>query len=188
MTSWTRLRVKGGNRQRVGITAGVGAIVGVLMVLVGMEPRLVLVGFVVVIVAASAWLVADLAVMATPINWHDYGTVADGSARPDRRVQLLRARLRQTPQRRRLSGTDQLNRADPSAEIADTLVGVLDDHLTAEYGVQRSIDSDTAAELLGPELARFVADPEARRSMTQRRTLGRTIALIEDFTSPTDPT
>ena len=47
MTGWTRLRVRGDSRQRIGITAGVGALVGVLMVLVGMEPRLVLVGFVV---------------------------------------------------------------------------------------------------------------------------------------------
>lgn len=188
MTGWTRLRVRGDSRQRIGITAGVGALVGVLMVLVGMEPRLVLVGFVVVSIAASTWLVADLAVTATPINWHDYGTVADGSARPDRRVQLLRARLRQTTQRRRLYGADDHNRPDPSAEIADTLVGVLDDYLIAEYGVHRSIDSDTAAELLGAELTRFVTDPAARRSLTQRRTLANTIALIEDFTSPTDAT
>jgi hypothetical protein len=73
--------------------------------------------------------------------------------------------------------------ADPSDEIGDSLVEVLDDHLVADRGIDRSEDPVGAAEALGPELMQFVSDPAVRRSMTQRRTLVRTITSIEAFTT-----
>ena len=145
------------------ITAGAGTVVGVLMILLGMEPRLVLVGCVVVLVAATAWLVIEMASTVTPLAWYAYGTEADTSARPDRRVQVLRSRLRQ-PAARRGQATST---GDVGVEPSD--------------GVDRSIDPDRAAELLGPELTRFISDPVARRAMTQRRTLANTVSLIEDL-------
>lgn len=171
-------------------TAAIGIMTGVLMVLLGMEPRLVLVGCVVILVTAATWLILDVAAAADPVNWHNYQTAADGAARPDRRVQILKTRLRQPTRRRRTlgsAGTTWTDPAGPSDEIADSLAAVLDDHLVAARGVDRSLDAAAAAEALGPELTRFVTDPAARRSMTQRRTLARTIASIEEFTSSTDP-
>jgi hypothetical protein len=173
-------------------TATIGVVTGVLMVLLGMEPRLILVGFVVILTTAATWLILNVGLAAGPVNWHNYGGAADAVARPDRRVQVLKARLRQPARRRRTLGSARTitpDRADPSDEIGESLVAVLDDHLVADRGIDRTQDATAAAEALGPELTRFIIDPAARRSMTQRRTLARTIASIESFTSPsTDST
>ncbi len=179
------------NGRRSIATAVGGAIAGVVMVLLGMEPRLALVGFVVMVVATLTWLIADLGHIAEPVNWHNYATAANDMTRPDRRVQVLKARLRQSTRRRRtggLPGTSQTNRADPIEEIGESLVAVIDDHLLADRGIDRSLDPAGAAEELGDALTRFVTDPDARGSMTRRRTLAHTVALIEDFTSSTDST
>jgi hypothetical protein len=173
-------------------TSAIGVVTGVLMILLGMEPRLVLVGFVVILATAATWLILDVGLAAVPVNWHNYRTATDAEARPDRRVQVLKARFLRPARRRGTLGsawTTATGRADPNDEIGDSLVGVLDDHLVADRGIDRSQDATAAAEALGPELTRFVTDPTARRSMTQRRTLARTIASIEDLTSPsTDST
>ena len=172
------------SRRLIGAVIGVAVVTGSAMIQLGMEPRLVLVGFIVVVVLASTVLIAELGRVAAPVNWHNYGDGADVVARPDRRVQVLKARLRQ-PTRRRTSGAVQIERADPLDEIGDTLVAVLDDQLIAAYGIDRSVDADAAATALGADLSRFVTDEAVRRAMTRRRTLASTIAAIEDFTSST---
>jgi len=63
-------------------------------------------------------------------------------------------------------------------------MSLLDDHLVAEHGIDRTIDAEAAGAMLGPALTSFVTDPEARRSMTRRRNLARTITLVEAFTAP----
>ena len=161
-------------------------VTGVLMVLLGMEPRLVLVGFVVIVATAATWLILDVGQATAPVNWHNYGAAEDAVTRPDRRVQVLKARLRQPTRRGRALGSvgaTPTGRADPSDEIGDSLVEVLDDHLVADRGIDRSEDPVGAAEALGPELMQFVSDPAVRRSMTQRRTLVRTVTSIEAFTT-----
>lgn len=166
-------------------TAATGAATGVLMVLLGMEPRLVLVGFVVIVSAAAAWVVGGLLDTAAPLAWHDYDALGSSSLRADRRVQILKNRLRQ-PTRRRSIGPDRSDPdgARPRDEIGDSLLEIIDDHLLAELGVDRTTDPAAATELLGADLARFVSDPTVRRSMTQRRTLARTIESIERLTDP----
>jgi hypothetical protein len=173
-------------RRLIGATVGVATVIGVAMIQLGMEPRLVLVGFVVVVVLASTLLIADLAVVAAPLHWHNYGDGVDVTARPDRRVQVITARLRQPARRRRPVAATEVDRDNPHDEIGDTLVAVLDDQLRAEHGIDRSIEAAAAAEVLGPELTRFVTELSTRRSMTQRRTLAATIATIERFVSSTD--
>lgn len=168
-------------RWRVRITVGVGIAVGVVMVLLGMEPRLVLVGCVVAIVAAAAWLVVDLGVSMSSVVWRDQGSVAVMRARPDGRVMVLRSRLRRRTGRSRSPRVFGSDHASPADEIIDSLVAVIDDRLLAEFGVDRSTDPAGAAELLGPDLTRFVTDPASRLSMTQPRSLTHTLALIEDL-------
>jgi hypothetical protein len=173
-------------RRWVVVTALIGVVTGVLMVLLGMEPRLVLVGFVVIVATAATWLILDVGQATAPVNWHNYGAAEDAVTRPDRRVQVLKARLRQPTRRGRALGSvgaTPTGRADPSDEIGDSLVEVLDDHLVADRGIDRSEDPVGAAEALGPELMQFVSDPAVRRSMTQRRTLVRTVTSIEAFTT-----
>lgn len=170
----------------IGATIAVGVVTGVLMVLLGMEPRLVLVGFVVLIVSAVTWLFVDLGTVAVPVTWHGHGATDIVSARSDRRVQVLTARLRSPVRRSRSAAMVEHGHVESNDEISDTLVSVIDDHLVAEHGIDRSIDATSAAETLGPALTRFVTDPESRRSMSRRRNLARTITLIEDFTAPPD--
>lgn len=59
-----------------------------------------------------------------------------------------------------------------------TLVAVVDDELRATHGVDRRGDPGAAAAILGPDLVRFVDDPDAAASMTTR-SLTRIVTLIE---------
>jgi hypothetical protein len=169
----------------VSVTVGIGSIVAVGMVLLGMEPRLVLVAFVVMIVGAATWLTVDLGPLASRVVWTDHGRGTSTSARSDRRVQALRARLRSPARRRRVPKLVDTGRAEPADEIVSTLIDVIDDHLLAEYGIDRATEPAAAAAVLGADLTRFVTDPSARRSMSARRGLARTVGLIEDFCSRT---
>ena len=172
-------------------TAVIGSVVGAVMVLLGMEPRLALVGAVVLLTTAASWLISELAAVAEPLSWYNHGGGADSTARPDRRVQLLTARLRHNTRhssRRRAPGLEGPDDTQPLDEIVGSLVDVLDDHLRTQHGVDRATDAEAANDALGPELAGFLNDPGKARAMTQRRTLAHTIALIEAFTASTGQT
>ena len=167
-------------------TAVIASVVAAIMVLGGMEPRLALVGIVVLLSSAVSWLLSGLAAVADPLSWYDHGSGADAAARPDRRTQLLTARLRHNPRHRnrrpspRPGGSDD---TQPLDEIVRSLVSVLDDHLRTQHGIDRTAEVQAASDALGAELTRFVRDPNTALAMTQRRTLARTIALIEAFTA-----
>ena len=171
----------GATRWWIGATAAAGVLVAVTMVLLGMEPRLVLVACVVLAVACACRLLIDLGGAAAPIVWTHRSAWTDPSATTDRRVQALRGWLRRPARGGRLRDRGSAEGAVPT-EIADALVGLIDD-LLVEHGIDRASDARAAEDLLGPELARFVGDPVARRSMTQRSALPRTLALIEDLPS-----
>ncbi|MEM9713286.1 MAG: hypothetical protein AAGA17_13800, partial [Actinomycetota bacterium] len=59
-------------RGRVGATALLGSVVGVVMVLLGMEPRLVLVGLIVLAAATASFLIVDLAAVTAPVDWTSF--------------------------------------------------------------------------------------------------------------------
>lgn len=175
----------------VATTAVVGAVVGALMVLLGMDPRLAIVACVVALVSAASWLLMGIAPVSEPLTWYDHSNAAWSSARADRRVQQLTSRLRHSARngrrRRGLPTRTGPDVSEPVDEIVTSLVAVIDDQLRAQHHIERSDDHDAAARVLGPELTRFVDDPATARKMTQRRTLAHTVALIEEFTSPTLP-
>ena len=70
--------------RRVSVTVGTGSTVALAMVVLGMEPRLVLVGFVVMIVGAATWLAVDLGPLVSPVVWTDHGRGTSASARSGR--------------------------------------------------------------------------------------------------------
>jgi len=179
----------------VGTTIVIGAVVGGAMVLSGMEPRLALVAVIVAVIAGTAWLVAGLAPVALPVSWYGRQRMGanDWRARPDRRVQLLTARLRHTGRRSRRRPTSPRSalstQPEQPDEIVESLIAVIDDHLLAEFGIDRraqGTSAESAPVALGPELTRFVTEPAAALAMTRPRTLAHTIALIEAFTSSAD--
>jgi hypothetical protein len=167
---------------RVKTTAGAWLVVGVGMIMLGMEPRLVLLGFIVIIVAAAMWLILDLGTASSQLVWHNPAPRNGPSERPDLRVQILRTRLRRPPAKRRAQRTADTEAPEPVNEIVETLLSVIDDHLLADHGIDRAADPSAAAQILGPDLTRFTTDSSARRSMTRRRSLAGTIKLIEDLT------
>ena len=166
---------------RIKITAATGVALGVMMLLLDMEPRLLLVGLVVVAVGAVTFLATDVGDATAPLVWRDHGIGAAATARPDQRVQALRARLRSPARRRRAPARTDNERAEPVDEVVGTLLRTIDDHLLSEHRIDRTADPEAAAAVLGPELARFVTDPAVQRSMTSRRSLARTVGLIEDL-------
>ncbi|BAN00953.1 hypothetical protein [Ilumatobacter coccineus] len=172
---------------RIGATAAVGVTAAVGMMLLGMQPRLVLVAFVVLIVSATTWLLVDVGSASEPLLWHDHGSGETTSSRPDRRVLMLRARLKRNARTNRRVGGGSAEPDEHELAISDTLVAVIDDHLCAEHGLDIELAPDAAAAVIGPELTRFMTDPSARRSMTQRRALARTVALIEALERPSAP-
>lgn len=162
----------------VGAVAAAAVIAGVVMLMLGMEPRLVLVTCIVMLTSTTALLVVGLARQTTPLHWYRFGTEADTSARPDRRVQILRSRMRRSARLTRTQrGSTQAD--EPIDEIIDSLIAAIDDHLDAEHGLDRSTDPAAASVVIGPELTRFVSNPSEQRSMTRGRTLARTVSLIE---------
>ena len=176
MSGSARKRIDG--RVTITVVGGIGVAFG--MLLLGMEPRLVLVGFVTLAVGAAAWLVLDLSSEVTVHWWTDHSDDSDRAPRADRRVHALRSRLRATTQLRR-TPTAIDPAAVAAAEIGATLVAIVDDHLLAEFGIDRIEDPDAAADVLGADLLALVSDPSARRSLTSRRRIHGTVTLIEEF-------
>jgi hypothetical protein len=59
------------------------------------------------------------------------------------------------------------------------LVELVDDRLLAEHRITRASAPDEAKTILGSELASFVDDPGASRSLTDLRVIDRVVSRIE---------
>lgn len=165
---------------RVSLGVAAGMVIGVSMVLLGMRPRLVLVGLIFLLVALTAALIADLRTATSPLALRDHRAVSGTTARPDRRVQTLRTRLR-TNDRIQPAATRESVEEEHTDEVTRSLIEAIDDRLVEEHGIDRHINPEAAGAVLGPELTRFLTDPAARRSMMRRRSLASTLSLIESL-------
>lgn len=157
ITSWRPLAV----------IAGGTAVVAGFMVVSGMGPELALVIPLGLLVGIGAWSLADLA-DATPTE--STGTVTDRGnppARADRRVMRLRSGL-------------AYGRPDGITleRLRTTLVDIIDDQLRVAHQIDRASDPASAAAALGPDLQRFVDDPDAS-ALARPDQLERTLTLIE---------
>ncbi|MEO1060280.1 MAG: hypothetical protein AAFZ07_02595 [Actinomycetota bacterium] len=171
-------------RGRFGGTALLGSVIGVMMVLLGMEPRLVLVGLIVVAVAATGFLLVDLTEVTAPVDWHRFQLEEDTRVPVDWRVQQLRGTLLRSTTRRR-STAAAIAATGRTDQVLDSLVGVVDDLLFTEHGIDHAADPAAAAEIVGPELARLLADPAAYGSMSHRE-LDRIVTLVERVSAAHD--
>ncbi len=163
---------------RVSLGGGVALLFVALLVL-GLQQGLLLLALMFIVGGAAVWLVVGISNATASVIWNDYRKGVVPSSGPDRRVQLLRARLRGNAQRNRPTITRGEPRTEPVDDIVASLIAVIDDHLLSDHEIDRSLDPASAARVLGPDLTRFVTDPSAARSMTRRRSLGRTLTLIE---------
>lgn len=129
-------------------------------------PRLLLVVLIASAIIVGLVLVGALASVSRAIEWND-----GQRARAPRVTSFVR-------RSQRPEGAPSIDDLDRD-ELADSLVRVIDDRLRDDHGIDRATDPPAAARALGPELARFVGDPAARRSMVRRRSLASTLTLIE---------
>jgi hypothetical protein len=155
---------------RVPLTGLVVVALSVVMLLLGMHPRLALVCLVVVAVAAVGWLVLDVGSLPAEIDWERHVEREERSPRADLRVGLIRARLHRERSRR-----------DEWASTSEELAALVDARLRAHHGIDRYVDPDAAFEVLGPELTVFMTDPDRRRRMCELRSLDHTLTLIEQL-------
>lgn len=169
---------------RVSATTVTGVVIGVAMVLLGMEPRLVLVGFVVVTVAAASFLLLDLGEEEVAVDWYRHQLEDATTTTVDLRLQHLRASLHRSTSRRRHAAVAARRGEQITDQIVETLVDVIDDALASDHGIDRSSDPAGAADVLGPELARFVSDTDSYGSLTRRR-LSHIVTLIEQLSERT---
>jgi uncharacterized protein YqfA (UPF0365 family) len=130
--------------------------VEVLMIVSGMGPDVWLVAAVAATIGVGIWIVVDTADTVPSVVSINAIAPQEPTHRVDRRVTRLRSGLAH-------GQTDSLSA----------------DQLLAGHQVDRATDPDAAAAIIGPELASFIDDPSARRSLPGTRALDRILTQIE---------
>jgi hypothetical protein len=152
------------------LIAIVAATVLVSAVLVASDtgPNLPLIAALCGLVGAGIWAVGDVAEALPTTRPTRIEPPAPPAARGDRRLMRLRSGI-------------AYGRADgvALARLHENLVAIVDDQLLAAHDIDRSTDPDGAAAVMGPELNRFVTDPESTAKLADQRSLDRLLTLIE---------
>jgi hypothetical protein len=138
------------------------------MVVTGMGPTVVLVAALGALVGLGVWLLVDLADRTETSGDGARETPQVTSARPDRRVERLRADLAH-------------GRPDSIApeRLHLALVEIIDDQLRSTHHLERRDDPEAASAVLGDELQQFVDDPDAAAALLRPKRLGHLLDLIE---------
>ena len=128
----------------------------------------------------NVWLVAAIVAAIGTATWFGI-SLGDRIARPSPPPRPLertttRPDLRTTALRQALAAGD--TNARHAERIRRQLVDIVDDELAAVHGIDRAHDPDAARELLGPDLDRFVTDPDTATALIPRR-LDHIVTLIE---------
>ena len=149
------------------VVAGVLA-VDLFMLATDMGPNLVATTVLGLLVGATIWFMTEVGPRAA--------RPSPAATGPQRHEQ--RADLRITPLRQALAygGSDHYL----AERVHTSLVDVVDDELRVGHGIDRHADPDAAVAVLGPELMRFVTDPDAADTMSVR-SLTRLVTLIEEI-------
>jgi hypothetical protein len=142
--------------------------VEVLMIVSGMGPDVWLVAAVAATIGVGIWIVVDTADTVPSVVSINAIAPQEPTHRVDRRVTRLRSGLAH-------GQTDSLS----AERLHTSLVAIIDDQLLAGHQVDRATDPDAAAAIIGPELASFIDDPSARRSLPGTRALDRILTQIE---------
>ena len=129
-----------------------------------MGPRVLIIAAMVVVVAAAVCLALDLDDVLASNAWPSTVRTLRVPDGVDWRVGRLRLLLTE----RRTEGVH--------SRLHELLVGLIDDRLT-EHGIDRSLNPDQAAAMLGPELTRFVSSSTA----SPPAPTSRIVMLIEEL-------
>jgi hypothetical protein len=157
-------------RLRALLLAVFGVGIEMTFVLAGMGPRLVLVGAVIVVIAATVCLALDLGDAVVVPNWPSTSRPIGGTDRVEWRVGTIRILLMN--ERRSTGANDRLH---------DLLIGLVDDRLLAEHRIDREVDPSSAALVIGPQLHEFVTARRPMRELSDPRAVARIVTLIENL-------
>lgn len=150
------------------LVVGAVLVVDLLMLATDMGPNLVAMTVLGLLVGATIWFMTEIGPRAA--------RPSPATAGP--KPQEQRADLRITTLRQALAyGASDHYLAE---RVHTSLVDVVDDELRATHGIDRHADPDAAMAVLGPELMRFVTDPDAATTMSAR-SLTRMVTLIEEI-------
>lgn len=147
---------------------GAALVADLLMIATDMGPNLVATTVLGVLVGATIWFMAEVGPTAARPR--------PAAAGPGRSSQSADLRITTLRQALAYGGSDHYL----AERVHSTLVDVVDDELRATHGVDRAHDPTAAADILGPELTRFVDDPESATRMTAPG-LTRIVTLIEQI-------
>ena len=169
MTTTTVKRVTMRNwRRRLVLMVLVAVVASIAMLLLGMHPRVALVSGIVLVIATIGWLALDVGSLVDEIDWERHADRREIWARSDHRVNLIRARLHR--ERRRRGEWDA---------TGDQLAELIDARLRSFHGIDRVVEPEAAADILGHELSAFMRDPDIRTRMSGLGALPTTLTLIE---------
>lgn len=149
--------------------AAISAVVA-FMIVFDMGPETTLVVAFGAFIGAAIWCVLSLSQPQWMPTAPPRAVVAPRAAGADQRVRALRTGI--------LFGRALDGHSD---RLYHTLVDVIDDQLLHAHGVNRSIDPEAAASIIGPNLASFVNDPESAGSIANTKELTRIVTLIEQI-------
>lgn len=151
-------------RQRVLVTAFVWGVLVVALWSSNASPVEAVLGGIVAAIAATVFVVFDLAADIGRVEWIRRSRTPPSSGASDRRVESFRRDARGAW----LTG---------STEINEMLVELVDDRLLARHRIDRRADPTAADELLTPTLRRLLAGP--RRQVAAVRELQQIVTDIE---------
>lgn len=137
------------------VIAGTTIVIQLLMLATDMGPHLLLVGAVCALVGITIWVVLSLGRAAVRTETVSTPHQPPPTRVPDIRITLLRQGLsygrhdNQIPER-----------------VYRSLVTLIDEELGVGHGIDRATDPESAHEIIGEDLTRFVDDPDGSRTLT----------------------
>lgn len=145
-------------------------LVELAMVALNMGPETLLVAAVGAFVGAAAWCFWSLSDTTRGPEPTPRAFAAPRAVGADQRVKTLRTGI--------LFGRNMHGYADQLHEI---LIDLIDDQLVHAHGIDRAIQPDEAASVIGSQLTSFVNEPEAPASLSNTKQLTRIVTLIEQI-------
>lgn len=140
-------------RRRLIFALVASAAVFASLAIAGTRPEPLLIVVVFAVLATVGWLSLDLSRDVEPAFWNvSFRDPAAGRG-ADARVAVLSRRI-----------TESASIKHQSAQLHAVLLGVVDDRLRANYGINLRADRAAASRVLGKELSRYIFDPKSAES------------------------
>jgi len=156
-------------RARLALTVGCWLATVALMAMMDLSPQPVLLAGIAAVFASALCLILDLSDIATPAAWGGSYEAEDVRGGTDTRLRTVHRDL--------LTGPT----LDQALALHRLLVDLTDERLSAAHGIDRRNAPARAADVMGPELTRFVTTPPSMRELRDPQFLSTTVSRIESI-------